>query len=124
MKIVDAVRLLFANAEQIEYPLSTSDPHHIAVASALMALKKLIEAHDSLAPDWSKLPDWADWYAIDANGDAYAYAYKPYNRPEMSEWEAAGRRNNENTVRLISMERIEDGIDWRDCVWERQIDEE
>lgn len=124
MKTIDAIRSLFTNAVEIEQPLTATNPHYVAIGEALLALNRLVIAYDSLAPDWSKLPEWADWYAIDANGDAYAYAYKPYNRPEMSEWEAAGRRNNQNTVRLINMERIGDGIDWRECIWKRQVDEE
>lgn len=115
MKTIDAIRAI----------LSEIDPQHIdANRDAFLQLMGLVAAYDSLAPDWSKLPEWADWYAIDANGDAYAYAYKPYNRPEMSEWEASGWRNNQDTVRLINMERIGDGIDWRDCIWKKQVDEE
>lgn len=111
MKTIDAIRAI----------LSEIDPHHIdASRDAFLQLRDLVAAYDSLTPDWGKLPDWAAWYAIDANGDAYAYAYEPYNRPEMSEWEAAGRRNNQDTVRLINMESIGDGIDWRDCIWKRQ----
>ena len=83
MKTIDAIRAI----------LSEIDPQHIdANRDAFFQLRDLAVAYDSLTPDWSKLPDWADWYAIDANGDAYAYAYKPYNRPEMSEWETAGRQ--------------------------------
>ncbi len=115
MKTINAIRSI----------LSEIDPQHIdANWDAFLQLRDLVAAYDSLAPDWAKLPEWAGWYTIDANGDAYAYAYKPYNRPEMSEWETAGRVNNQNTVRLISMEHIGDGIDWRDCIWKRQADEE
>lgn len=110
MKTIDAIREI----------LSEIDPLHIdASQDAYLALKNLILDYDNLAPDWAKLPQWAQWYAIDANGDACAYAYEPNKRPEIGEWEATGRRNDHNSVRIISMESIGEGIDWRDCIWKR-----
>lgn len=119
MKTIDAIRAVFVNAEKVEYPLKAGDPHHIAMADALLVLRRVVESYDELAPDWAKLPDWAQWYAIDANGDACAYAYEPTARLELGEWEAPGRHNNQNTVRLINMECIGHGLDWKDCLWSK-----
>jgi hypothetical protein len=30
-----------------------------------------------LKPDWSKAPEWANWWAIDRTGDAYWFKQKP-----------------------------------------------
>lgn len=31
-------------------------------------------------PDWSKAPEWANWWAIDYNGSCYWYGEKPIKR--------------------------------------------
>jgi hypothetical protein len=28
-------------------------------------------------PDWSKAPEWAQWWAVDSNGEAYYYEVEP-----------------------------------------------
>jgi hypothetical protein len=34
----------------------------------------------TIAPDWSEAPEWADWYAIDADGQCFWYENEPVKR--------------------------------------------
>lgn len=36
------------------------------------------EQQMTYSPDWSTAPDWAQWWALDANGQAYWYERKPF----------------------------------------------
>ena len=46
------------------------------------AIKIAIEwlQSDPNAPDWSQAPDWAEWYAIDADGQCFWYENEPVKR--------------------------------------------
>lgn len=41
------------------------------------ALQAKLDAVPMFNPDWSMAPDWAQWWAVDADGDEYWYADKP-----------------------------------------------
>lgn len=43
------------------------------------------------APDWSKAPEWAMWWAVDANGGAYWHTDKPSATVDEHAWSANGR---------------------------------
>ena len=40
--------------------------------------------------DWSKAPDWAQWLAVDADGEAYWYSNTPRLSPNYPQWNGAG----------------------------------
>ena len=44
---------------------------------ALDSLLALRQEFHALAPDWTEAPEWAQWYAIDANGDSYWWGVEP-----------------------------------------------
>lgn len=47
-------------------------------AIGLTAVKQWMDTLPAApAPDWSKAPSWAMWWAVDANGDAFWYSHKP-----------------------------------------------
>lgn len=123
MKTIDIIRSLFTSAVEIEQPLMATNPHYVAMGEALLALNRLVIAYDSIAPDWAKLPQWAQWYAIDAKGYAYAYADEPRCVPDLGEWQLQGWHGWHESGRgvlWVDVENIGDGIDWRDCIWKRQ----
>lgn len=63
---------------------------------------------ESLAPDWSKAPDWAKWYTIDRNGMAYWHEGNPSLLPgESRAWLWNGRAH----------EHIRDKIDMKGLNW-------
>lgn len=42
------------------------------------------KAHEVEVPDWSTAPEWAYWWAVDADGNAYWYKCEPY--PSDNKW--------------------------------------
>lgn len=82
---------------------------------ALGRVRELVAAYDALAPDWAAAPEWAQWYAVDADGAAHWCDEKPSRILGMSEWwdEDHRRWSLDKQVDLPS------GIDWRLCIWRR-----
>ena len=39
-----------------------------------------------IEPDWSTAPRWAQWFAIDGNGEAWWYEIEPYVRTRDNMW--------------------------------------
>lgn len=50
---------------------------HVELVAAQSQIASFVAAYDALAPDWDDAPDWAKWYAIDANGSAAWYEHQP-----------------------------------------------
>ncbi len=81
--------------------------HNAAVVSELAT-------RDEQAPrlDWSKAPDWAQWWATDANGESYYYEVEPGLRA--TTWAVA------STERFMSAGKVEfGGRNWRTLVQRR-----
>jgi hypothetical protein len=55
-----------------------------------MHIDKALEWLDTLpaapAPDWSSAPEWAMWWAVDANGGAYWHTDKPSATVDENAW--------------------------------------
>ena len=73
-------------------------------------------AFDALAPTpkmWANAPEWAQWYAIDA--DAMAIWIDQSPSPGDTEWEVFGTAHFE----MHHGGDLPLGIDWRVCKWQR-----
>ena len=82
------------------------------------ALAAIVTEYDALAPDWSRAPDDARWYTIDANGAATWSDEEPFfssagKFPETF-WDVNGEYHTENKPISLPL-----GIDWRLCKWQR-----
>lgn len=60
-------------------------------AYARQIVQATLDAYDALEPDWSKAPDWAQWYAIDSDGVGYWYGSEPTFQPLDGAWGAPKR---------------------------------
>lgn len=71
--------------------------------------------YDALAPDWTKAPDDAQVYAIDADELAHWFVagHNVYTH-ELSYW--SGKRVSPNVIMRVTLPI---GIDWRLCKWQR-----
>lgn len=78
------------------------------------SLADFLSSYDALAPDWSAAPEWAQWYAIDADGCRAWYEPKP---------QAMGFQwHSTQLYRGVSMDEDFDlplGLDWRLCLFKR-----
>ena len=79
-------------------------------------LRDLADAYDALAPNWANAPDWAQWYCVDASGDAQWTQKEPEASDGTTGWifgtaweDAAGPNGIDLPL----------GIDWRLCKWSR-----
>lgn len=61
----------------------------------------------TIEPDWSKAPEWANWWAMDEDGTAWWYENKTYCKE--NEWTGTGN--------CMKVSRKNDG--WRDTLRER-----
>ena len=69
---------------------------------------KLCEAVDGLTADWSQAPEWAMWWAVDADERAYWHEKEPEIGSVGFIWRSAGTHSyNHHFVELPL------GIDWR-----------
>ena len=48
--------------------------------------KSLPEVLEEFEIDWSKIPEWTNFFAIDKDGLQYIYAYQPYLVDERDYW--------------------------------------
>lgn len=44
-----------------------------------------------MKPDWKDAPEWAEWLAMDADGEWYWYSKKPFCYVEYCGWGSDGR---------------------------------
>lgn len=51
-------------------------------------------------PDWSEAPKWANWWAVDADGDVFFYKDEPVQRLDYWTVGAMGRYDHAGTVQL------------------------
>lgn len=75
----------------------------------------VVAAYDAIAPDWSKAPEGATYYAIDDDGTATFYWGEikadmdncQWSCSEGTFWQSAGACN------------LHPGISWKLCIWQR-----
>ena len=111
----------------LQYAIEFLDiiPHSAKDDPDIATVSQMLVAYDALAPDWNEAPEWAKWYAIDANGSAAWYKQQPkYDEfcdkwlfgsgSYLHEYHWAGEKDD------IA---IPLGIDWRLLVWQRPVQE-
>ena len=76
----------------------------------------LVDAWETLTPDWESAPAWARWFAVDATGVTHWFEAKPHCYQE-GVWLVSGDYKTASAGRLII--GLFPGIDWRECVWAR-----
>jgi hypothetical protein len=84
-------------------------------ARPAVRLLDVCDAYDALAPDWTSAPEWAQWYALDADGEAGWYDDEPPLVDGLAFWDCP------DTYRtlVVGSVAIPIGIDWRLCLWQR-----
>lgn len=71
-------------------------------------------------PDWNAAPEWARYYAIDADGREHWFENEPFLKPSYSWWSSAP--HGEPTFGRSAYVRRppkEDAIDWRQTLRKR-----
>lgn len=110
MNFIDAAGVLADSAELLADDLLAREAKSIVQAT--------VEAYDALAPDWSQAPEWAQWYAIDANGEAAWYSIEPMADDQDFCWFILN--DGSQPVPLdADMVDIPLGVDWRLLKWQR-----
>ncbi len=102
MNIIDALRIINA---QVSAHNGNTD-----LWMALDEIEDLVAAYDSLAPDWSKAPEDAEWYTIDSAGACTWHEAEPA---------AFDSSHESGTAEWAGVVIIPDGIDWRLLKWQR-----
>lgn len=82
--------------------LDLDDKHRLEVYNALDELLTLRKRYDDLypGPNWDEAPKWAEWWAMDENGDGYWYEGKPelggliWKQKDYTRYEPDGVRAN------------------------------
>lgn len=75
--------------------------------------------------DWNRVPEWANWVAVESNGEVYCYACEPKWVPDFNVWATDLIYNNEHRnksfLKLIVTEYDATFIppDASICLWER-----
>ena len=82
----------------------------------------------ALQPDWDNAPEWAQWYSIDANGRAMWTKQRPKpGYPRNLYWEnhipVIPTHASDYQWAAAGEVDIPLGIDWRCCIWQRNIEE-
>ena len=105
MNFLDAAGVL---ADSVEVPY-----HDLLAREAKSIVQATVDAYDALAPDWADAPEWAQWFAIDANGWRWFCMFEP--EINSTEW-FLGRGGSYSSSGEMP---IGIGIDWRLCKWQR-----
>ena len=72
---------------------------------------------DAVTPDWNAMPQWAQWWAVDANGDEQWFDQQPYIVINNSIWDSVGGQH----YALGSRRELPLGYDWRLSLQQRPI---
>ena len=103
----------------VDYAIAYLDivPDTAASDEDVAAVCKMLDAWSALAPDWSRAPEWAQWYAVDKIGATF-FATEPYADEEECCWSFLNDGNQPEPIE-IDVVILPDHIDWRDCKWQR-----
>ena len=112
MKMIKFLRILLNESGMDGMYRFAPGERHVELVAAQSQIANLIAAYDALAPDWSQAPDWAKWYAIDADGNGRFREREPEIMKEESRWYGIALEGHIDNVLPI-------GIDWRLCKWQR-----
>lgn len=93
---------------------------HADLQIALEEIEEMVSAYDTLAPDWTQAPDWAQWMTLFDNGKLVWWEYEPIAFIDSKENYALREINGRIgmiTSEMTSLPPL--GIDWRLCKWQR-----
>ncbi len=85
-------------------------------AEAVQRLDQFVsDVETEVCPDWDSAPEWAQWWAVDADGAAFWYEYAPvllghYKGAGKAWWPADISGNVDRDVTHITLPK---GYDWR-----------
>ena len=99
----------------VDYAIAYLDivPDTAASNEDVAAVCKMLDAYDALAPEWTQAPEWAQWYAIDADGINHFYQIEPRKHDRAFWVVSSGKYSAGKRI------AIPDNIDWRLCKWQR-----
>ena len=109
MKMIKFLRILLNESGMDGMYQFAPGERHVELVAAQSQIANLIAAYDALAPDWSKAPEGAQWYTIDAEEQCSWHV----NEPACFDWEW-----NSNGADWAGFVDIPIGIDWRLCKWQ------
>jgi hypothetical protein len=75
-----------------------------------------LKAIDAVKPDWRQAPTWAQWWAVDAIGDANWHEKEPTLFARV--WLA----DNDSLRALARFVALPEGCDWRVMCYERPVE--
>jgi hypothetical protein len=113
--VIDHIRTIVTWIDtQVEAYMETEQS-----GAATEALRSFLSDYDTLRPNWSGIPKWAKWYAVNADGRAQFWEHEPYYDAFGGEW--MGRSGNIMPAMIPDFARRAPpvGIDPRICLWER-----
>lgn len=107
----DVLPLARGLMEEAEFAgLISNMRRHEAQARIDIVLELLDNLPQPPEPDWSQAPDWAQWWAVDADGTAVWYEAEPFvSDPFMWDWNYTPHTQN----KIDKILHIPIGIDWR-----------
>lgn len=77
-------------------------------------LTRILDAHPAVPPpDWSKVPEWAEWVTVDADGRVYHFEAEP------EVFAGDGFFYSDSEQKSADIIDIPLGIDWRTLKWRR-----
>ena len=81
-------------------------------ACLVEGIQQVLAALRGPEPDWSEAPEWAEWWAVFAEGRAFWYSHKP--RPANALWSRTTMANLRDT-RILDAGHVtlSLGTDWR-----------
>lgn len=112
MNIIEAMRAVLKDGWDMGEYVFPPGERRVTVIAAQVKMFALIEAYEALAPDWTQAPEWAQWYTIDADGEACFTDIE-------SEIVATVWSTYSGNMLLIGSVNLPIGIDWRLCKWKR-----
>ena len=110
---------VWATQQQFEQTLAEIERLRAQVQHENGVVQSVVAAYDALEPDWTQAPEWATWYAIDANGAGTWYRDEPFicnasRYTSASYWDAVS-----DYAMTEKAPKLPLGIDWRLCIWQR-----
>lgn len=79
-------------------------------------IRQWLTAIEGIKPDWRQAPTWAQWWAVDAIGDAYWHAQQP---DLLARTWFSGSDSMRALARFVS---LPEGCDWRVMCYERPVE--
>lgn len=81
-------------------------------------LTRILDAHPAVPPpDWSEVPEWAEWVAVDADGQVTHWEKEPIAMTgARAMWDVPAPRGGWGNA---GYRDIPPGVDWRELKWRR-----